>query len=926
MRPRFFLSTGVLCVAHVFAADLPVSQSSDAAVGSSDTAVSAAPLRRIDLETHTPVRVITRQELSRFRHLGLGEALQRLPFMLGSAPNLNSNAAGDGTTQVDIGGLGRARCIVMLNGRRLPVNELLGEPAVDLEALPLAAIDRVEIFLGGASPLWGADAVSGVVNVITREETDGLELNLAGARSAHGDGNTHRAAAFAGKVFGRGYANIALEYRDSDPILSSARAFSARSEALGCLEGPECLWPYGSTTTPGGAFVIPEVNELNLPSGRFTRDASGDYRPFAASGSQNDLYSTQTDAFLRAGRSGGSLSANGSYEISPAAQLRLDLIAATHRTHRQLAALPLTTIPPGGPLLGDGEPIPPAVVPPDSFYNPFQVQMFDVRRRLVELGPRSLIDDTDSLLLSGSLRSTARSWNLEGALSLGWLNAAEHVSHVVRHDRLILAVGSSGPDINGVIRCGTPEKEGIVANPLPGCVPLDLFSGPGSISPEMLEYVTGPQDDELSTKQTQASVIARRPLPLGSLRNAPQIALGAELRRLNSRFDFGGFDQRATSGSSEVEQHDLFTELAWPLRGGSLISVGGRFSSFENRSRLGSGFAAALWRLNPRWLVRGRVTQLHRAPSAGELFLGPRTRILPVNQPCLAPAVRDGAICEEPGMAAGEELVLTEDTVYMSGGNPDLRPERGYGASAGFAWDGSNGDERYIGLDLTWLSLDDTIRTPGAREIADACQKDPQQAEACDRLTKTFQNRVLTIDGTLLNSGRNESARLDLEARSSRNTRWGNWRADVLASYLLRREMTDIADNRIVLRGTFNARHSNAGIAYPTLRSQARLQWSRSPWTAEWRAQHIGSYDETLDRNGFLSAVDGTVRRVGSVIYHDIAVTWAERSSPWSLQLNIDNLFDRAPPRVNNGIEANTDSVTYRLEGRLYSLGLTFSN
>lgn len=227
MWPKALLSAGMLCATCSSYAQTNTLQSVE-------TPVAASALRRIDIETHTAVRVITRQELSSFHHMGLGQMLRRLPFMAGSAPNLNSNAAGDGGASADIGGFGRSRSIVMLNGYRLPVDELLGEPAVDLDSLPLAAIDRIEIFLGGASVLWGADAVSGVINVITRAETDGLELTLSTTNSAHNDGQANRASVFGGWVSGRGYANLAMEYRDSNPIRSSARAFSARDETLNC--------------------------------------------------------------------------------------------------------------------------------------------------------------------------------------------------------------------------------------------------------------------------------------------------------------------------------------------------------------------------------------------------------------------------------------------------------------------------------------------------------------------------------------------------------------------------------------------------------------------------------------------------------------------------------------------------------------------
>jgi hypothetical protein len=305
------------------------------------------------------------------------------------------------------------------------------------------------------------------------------------------------------------------------------------------------------------------------------------------------------------------------------------------------------------------------------------------------------------------------------------------------------------------------------------------------------------------------------------------------------------------------------------------------------------------------------------------LFLGRRARILPVNQPCLVSVDPDSGFCQTEENLMSDSPVIIGDTPYVSEGNRRLRPERGYSASAGLVWNAESRHERFVALDLTWLQLDNVIRAPGALELIEAC-RDDQNAAACSRVIPVRATDTFVIDGSLINGGRDESVRLDLDVRGSGTTQWGDWRAEAFASYLLRRALVDISGDRVGLRGTFDVTQNTTGVGYPALRWQGRLQWSRAPWTAQWMTQFTGAVDEVRDRNGFLTGSGGTVRRVGSVIYHDVLLTWAQR--PWSLQLSVDNLFDRAPPRVNNGFEANTDSAAYRLEGRLYSLSLRFSD
>jgi outer membrane receptor protein involved in Fe transport len=177
------------------------------------------------------------------------------------------------------------------------------------------------------------------------------------------------------------------------------------------------------------------------------------------------------------------------------------------------------------------------------------------------------------------------------------------------------------------------------------------------------------------------------------------------------------------------------------------------------------------------------------------------------------------------------------------------------------------------------------------------------------------------IDGSFINWCRDESARLDLKLEDGFSTGIGELRAEVLAGYLVKRTITDVSGKDINLRGTFDLTQSLTGTAYPVVLSQAHLQWQWAGWAAYWSTDFIGSYRETVDRNGFLTTTNGQVRTVGSAIYHDVTLerTWASAAS---LRFSVENLFDHAPPRVNNGLEDNTDSSTYPLEGRLFSLTL----
>jgi outer membrane receptor protein involved in Fe transport len=572
----------------------------------------------------------------------------------------------------------------------------------------------------------------------------------------------------------------------------------------------------------------------------------------------------------------------------------------------------------------------PINVAADNFYNPFGVEVLEVRRRLVELGPRSLVDDSDMTFAAGTVRNAMDVWKLEGMVSWRRSTVSEHISHVTRDDNIAFALGPSGRDAAGNIRCGIPNPDtGIVDEPYADCVPLDVFHGPGSITREMLDYITTSRTDEARVSQTQASIIARREIALGA--SAPaQLALGLESRSLTAHFDFPGvgaaqFFPIEPVRSGTVDQQDLIAEIVVPFSprssegSASTLSLGGRLSRFESRSTIGSAFAALSWRLHDDVLARGRFTQVYRAPSAGELFLGPRERVVPIGGICSG--LETQTFCSRNFVAASNVPLM--DSSYVSAGNPDLQPERGFSASTGLVWNSPDRRERFIALDATLTRLDDAIRAPGVLEIIEAC-RDGSASGACSRLLPSLLGGAIAVDGTLINGGRDESARLDLEARDGGALRWGNWRAELFASYLLLRRLTDINGNQLNLRGTFDVTQSTTGVAYPALEGQARLQWNRAPWTLEWSTQYIGSYDEVRDRNGWLLENGRALRGVSSVMYHDLSLAWSARPE-WGMRLNIENVFDRAPPFVNNGFEANTDAPTYRLEGRLLSASIAVS-
>ena len=147
---------------------------------------------------------------------------------MSNAGNAQVNAGGDGTTRINLRGLGAPRTLVLINGRRMVNGGNGADASVDVNAIPLAMIERVEVLKDGASALYGADAVGGVVNIVTRPQFDGTDVSLLTSTSQRGDGIEYDASAVAGfaSEHRNSYLVLSGGYQHHEPVLASDRAFS----------------------------------------------------------------------------------------------------------------------------------------------------------------------------------------------------------------------------------------------------------------------------------------------------------------------------------------------------------------------------------------------------------------------------------------------------------------------------------------------------------------------------------------------------------------------------------------------------------------------------------------------------------------------------------------------------------------------------
>src|SRR5512133_1058938 len=213
--------------ADVVVGDQPAATATSDQEKTEEIVVTGTRIRRKDLTTPAPVTVITREAILASGKVNLGDFLQAMPEQ-GNALNAQVNNGGSGSVRVDLRGLGNLRTLVLMNGRRMVFNGigLATGSGVDLNTIPTAAIERIEVLKDGASAVYGSDAIGGVINVITKKGFSTSELNAYGGVSSRGDGEVYDVNFTTGARGDRGSVLFSAGYSEQRTIWAGDRDFS----------------------------------------------------------------------------------------------------------------------------------------------------------------------------------------------------------------------------------------------------------------------------------------------------------------------------------------------------------------------------------------------------------------------------------------------------------------------------------------------------------------------------------------------------------------------------------------------------------------------------------------------------------------------------------------------------------------------------
>lgn len=924
--------------------------------------VTGSRIKRADIETSQPIFSLSREEITAQGLSSVGDVIQNITAN-GSTLNTTFNNGGNGETRVNLRNLGSNRTLVLVNGRRWVGGTGLGG-AVDLNTIPTAAVERIEVLKDGASVIYGSDAIAGVVNVILRRDFDGAEANAYFGQFDKGDGTRQAYDFTVGSAGERWSAMVGIGYVKEEPVMAGDRTISAvplyrSSPGFG-----------GSSTTPDGRFgICPDTdgNGVVCDTGDPLMNPDGEYGFWTPQGNDPrgwrewagtpDNYNFAPDNYLITPQERVSLFTNASLDITDNVRFSTTIQYNERRSEQLLAAMPVVL---GLPAAGtNGADI---VISADSIYNPYGQDINWIQRRVVETGGRSFNQDVDTWAFNGAFEGTfevgERFFDWELGYFYGRNEQNDTTYGLFTYTALRNALGPSMIDpATGTPICVTTP--GDASTVIAGCVPMNFLGGAGSITQAMIDYTSFVAHDEFGYKQkTYYGSIGGElfDLPGGPL----AFSFGLEHRTesgydqpdaLINAGDTTGNARTATRGGYSLDE--AYLELAIPLLadvpGAKLLdfSLATRYSDYDTfGDTLNSKFGFR-WKPIDDLMIRGNWTEGFRAPSIAELFAGQSDSFPTINDPCA------GTIGGQPntnipaGCAGIPQYNQSNTQVRITvGGNPNLNAETSVAKTLGLVYSPGWLEGLDIALDWWEVEIEDAIFTQSGQAILDNCYRNGTAA-ACNLITRDATGQISDLLAVPANIGSITTEGFDLTVGYRLpETAWGRF-SFVWDSTYVSKYYTDVNGDGTVTEDPLTGEGGNQVGEYTDrnnnwrIRSNLAARWEMGDWGANWNVRYYSAQEELCSGNivasqiprvcsdpSRITGLDGddpdtlpnigtrAQNRIPSAVYHDVSAFW---NAPWNarITLGVNNLFDREPPRSATTF-ANSFDPQYEIPGQFF--------
>jgi len=788
--------------------------------------------------------------------------MRSLSYMSSSNDELNGNAPGvTGATSMGFRGLGGNQTVVLLNGRRLASYGFDGA-FVDLNSIPLGAIQRVEVLKDGASAIYGADAIGGVVNFITRKDYRGVELGASQGQSSRGDAKESTASVTAGwgnldtdrfNVL----ANLSYFKRDALMNADRDRTSTADYRRFGGTNQT-------STTSPTGNFVNPVTNQwepfrpcpdpnlLVRPSPLSPGVASSSSCMFDFAPYRMTLYSAERLGGMVAGR----------LKVNDAMQFFTELLLEYSKSYAaQAPANAIFTIPVTNPSNTFGVPL-------------------SVRGRPLQAGPRAWDTSVDAARVLAGVEGTLGKVDYNLGIGQARNKAVQADAGFLLTNKLTAAIanGSFNPFV-------TTNPQSVVdamksSDARRGETTYTFLDGRAST--DLMELAGGPLTMAAGF-QLGKEAIADTPGPNWIIGN---VFGGAQVAPLNS-------DRALTA---------IFGELNIPVLKQVEAQLAVRNDRYSGGASSTTPKIAIKYQPVSQVLLRASYAEGFKMPSLRDLYGG---ALLAVDQ------VQDLALCRRSGVS--DSACPRVGTERTSGGNAQLRPEISKGLNFGLAIEPSR--DTSIGIDYFVIKKTDEIGlVPSDFIIANV----PYVAGAVTALAgnpgiSLERNAVGTlnrINSGVGNLGKREIQGIDLSFAQRFDLPIGRAVVEGSGTYYSRYRYSDLPGQPLYDRiGLLNV---------PRWRTQLRVGLKTGDLdTSITGNSRAAFYDKSAATAS--TPVTATTRVVGHMDTFDLSMVYTGFKS-WRLALTVKNLMDRVPPFSDADPRALGFSQLDEIRGRYFTL------
>jgi iron complex outermembrane recepter protein len=765
---RTLLASTIIAGALAASPALAQSQSRPADTTEGETiVVTGSLISNPNLAQSTPVLVTTAEDIALRQNNVAEEVLRDIPGIVPSIGSAVNNGNG-GASFVDLRGLGSNRNIVLLDGNRIVPSGLVGR--VDLNNIPLALVERVDALTGGASTTYGADAISGVVNFITKSDFAGAEISVGEKITQKGDGNYLRADVTLGANFddGRGNAVVSVGYQESDPVYQGDRDFSvfgvdsfsgtfggSGTAVPSRITGTRPLNALGvpdttiSATTSGnggtrqinpttgsavGTFAFFNFNPYNIFQTPFRR-----YNMYAAARYEiSDSVELYTRGMFSKNTVNTIIAPSGSFGSSVTVNLNNPYLPSTLRN--QFCAFNTSGAGAYTPLITPAACTAAAAATGTTDPN-YRTVTFNLSRRLVEGGPR--VSDFSTTIFDyragakGSITDSIN-WDVSGAY--GESENRQTLQGYVVTSRLRQALLA-----NNTTTCITATN---------GCVPINVFGAEGTISPAAAGFIKQESTTLVKTSlgQVRGIVSGDFGVAVPSASDPINFAVGAEYRKYEAsqRADalaktpgeLGGAGGAAPDIDGGYSVYEFYGELVAPLvqdkPGFEELTVKGgiRYSSYKVASPAKPKYNTTTYKGEIAWSpirdikFRGGYSRAVRAPNISELFTPVTTGLTSLSSdPCAgaAPVTNANlrAVCIAQGAPAGTIGSILNPTAGQAnnttGGNVNVKPETSDSYTIGTVLTPSFAPGLSLTVDYYRIKVKGAITSPTPGDVIGKC-------------------------------------------------------------------------------------------------------------------------------------------------------------------------------------------------------------